>query len=136
MRREEWYVRELKPGDHIRFRFSNFYHHGLYEGNGYVIHFAGPGMEQLVDPKHVTVRRDTLEDFANGRNIEIRKYSLRERLAKNSPSKILELANARLGEKGYDILYNNCEHFVNLCVFGRAYSTQIDEMRKKIIDSQ
>ena len=87
-RREEWIVRELKPGDHIRFKYKSFYHHGLYEGDGMVIHFAGPSMEQLVEPDLVTVRRD--------------------------------------------IIYNNCEHFVNACVFGKAYSTQIDEMRARI----
>ena len=131
-RREEWIVRELKPGDHIRFRYKSFYHHGLYEGNGMVIHFAGPSMEQLVEPGLVTVRRDTLDDFGAGRNIEVRKYTLAEKLKKYPVSKILKLAASRLGEKGYDIIYNNCEHFVNACVFGRAYSTQIDDMRAKI----
>ena len=130
--REEWIVRELKAGDHIRYRFSSFYHHGLYEGDGWVIHFAGPNMEQLVNPEHVCVRRDTLEAFGNGRDIEVRKYTLREKLRKHSPKKAVALARGRLGEKGYDIIYNNCEHFVNACVFGRAFSTQIDEMRTMI----
>ena len=134
MSREEWYVRELKAGDHVRFRFNSFYHHGLYEGNGFVIHFAGPNMEHLVDPEHVVVRRDKLEDFANGRNIEVRKYSLIEKLTKKSSAKAIKQAQERIGETGYDILHNNCEHFVNSCVFGRAYSTQIDEMRKKLAD--
>ena len=131
-RREEWIVRELKPGDHIRFKYKSFYHHGLYEGDGMVIHFAGPSMEQLVEPDLVTVRRDTLDDFGAGRNIEVRKYTFAEKLKKNPVSKTLKLAEARLGEKGYDIIYNNCEHFVNACVFGKAYSTQIDEMRARI----
>ena len=135
MSREEWIVRELKAGDHIRFRFNSFYHHGLYEGNGMVIHFAGPSMEQLIDPAHVTVRRDSLKDFAAGRNIEIRRYTLREKLKKHSRAKALRLARERLGEKGYDIIYNNCEHFVNACVFGRAFSTQIDDMRAKIAEN-
>ena len=129
---EEWIVRELKPGDHIRYKFNNFYHHGLYEGDGMVIHFAGPCMEQLVDPQYVTVRRDTLEAFGSGRYIEVRKYTLKEKLRKHSPRKTIALARSRLGEKGYDIIYNNCEHFVNFCVFGRAFSTQIDEMRAMI----
>ena len=131
-RRERWDVRELKAGDHVRVKFHSFYHHGIYEGNGMMIHFAGPDMGHLVDPACVTVRRDTLKDFANGQHIEVRQYTLLEKLTKHSPSKALRLARARLGEKGYDIIYNNCEHFVNACVFGKAYSTQIDDMRAMI----
>ena len=133
-RREEWIVRELKKGDHIRFRYHSFYHHALYAGDGMVIHFAGPSMEQLTDVEHVTVRRDPLDAFGE-RKIEVRKYSLKESLTKFSADKAIRRAEARLGEKGYDIIYNNCEHFVNHCVFGKAYSTQIDEMRAKLNDS-
>ncbi len=129
---EEWIVRELKPGDHIRVKHMSFYHHGLYEGDGMVIHFAGPTTEQLVDPAQVTVRRDTLEHFSSGRNIEVRKYTLKEKLTRRAPGKAIQAARDALGEKGYDIIYNNCEHFVNRCVFGKAFSTQIDEMRANV----
>ena len=134
MSRERWDVRPLQPGDHIRVKYQNFYHHGLYEGDGMVIHFAGPDMQALLDPEKVTVRRDTLDTFSMDRHIEVRCYSLKEKLQKRGTEKILSAARDRLGEKGYDILYNNCEHFANHCVFGKAYSTQIDEMRKLVED--
>ena len=86
----------------------------------------------LVDPAQVTVRRDTLEHFSSGRSIEIRKYSLKEKLTKRPTGKVLQTARDALGEKGYNILCNNCEHFVNRCVFGKAFSTQIDEMRANL----
>lgn len=134
MSRERWDVRPLQPGDHIRVKYQNFYHHGLYEGEGTVIHFAGPNMQALLDPELVTVRRDSLDSFSMDRHIEVRCYSLKEKLQKRSTAKILSAARESLGQAGYDILYNNCEHFVNLCVFGRAFSTQIDEMRKLVPD--
>jgi len=129
---ERWDVHPLKPGDHIRVKYQNFYHHGLYEGDGMVIHFAGPDMRQLLEPEVVQVRRDSLDTFSMDRHIEVRCYSLREKLQRRPVEKILSAARKSLGEKGYDILYNNCEHFVNRCVFGKAFSSQIDEMRKMI----
>lgn len=134
MSREKWDVRPLRPGDHIRVKYQSFYHHGLYEGDGMVIHFAGPDMQALMDPEQVIVRRDSLDAFSMDRHIEVRCYSLKEKLQKRSAEKILSAARESLGQRDYDILYNNCEHFVNRCIFGRAFSTQIDEMRKLIPD--
>ena len=45
---------------------------------------------------------------------------------------MIDAAVSQLGQGGYDIIYNNCEHFVNKCVFGVAYSTQIDKMREML----
>ena len=64
-----------------------------------------------------------------GKQLEVRDYSLRERLKKYPRKRVVENAVRRLGETGYDIIYNNCEHFVNKCAFGVAYSAQIDGMR-------
>ena len=43
----------------------------------------------------------------------------------------MSLARSRLGEGGYNILHNNCEHFVNECVFGIKKSEQEEEVRRK-----
>ena len=48
-RPENWTVRELRPGDQIRVKHMTFHHHGLYEGDGMVIHFAGPDSATLTD---------------------------------------------------------------------------------------
>lgn len=131
-RPENWTVRELRPGDQIRVKHMTFHHHGLYEGDGMVIHFAGPDSATLTDAAKVEVRRDTLDQFSMGRNIEVRDFSLTERLRRHSTKKILDNARSRLGEKGYDLLRNNCEHFVTWCLFGKAVSTQIDDLRKML----
>ena len=41
----------------------------------------------------------------------------------------METARARLGEKGYHILYNNCEHFAYDCLYGKKVCTQTDDVR-------
>ena len=42
------------------------------------------------------------------------------------------LARQRIGESGYNILHNNCEHFVNECVFGEKRSAFLQDVREKL----
>ena len=127
--KEKWTVREIRPGDIIRVYTGRYYHFGIYAGDDTVIHFAGPDSHTLTDASKAKIRRDSLDHFAMGKNLEVRDYSIGEIIRKRSPKKVIEEANSRVGNAGYDIIYNNCEHFVNKCVFGIAYSAQIDEMR-------
>ncbi len=130
--KEKWTVREIKPGDIIRVYTGRYYHFGIYIGDDMVIHFAGPDPHTLTDASKAKIRRDSLEHFAMGKNLEVRDYSIEEKIKKRSPKKVIEEASSQIGNAGYDIIYNNCEHFVNKCVFGIAYSTQIDEMRDSL----
>lgn len=127
--KEKWGIRELIPGDMIRTDTGRYYHMGIYIGNEQVIHFAGPDAHRLTDASMATIRQDSLEHFAMQGKIEVRDYSFIERFKKHSRKKTVEKAKEHLGEGGYDIIYNNCEHFANLCVFGVPFSTQIDNMR-------
>ena len=113
-RKEKWTVRELKPGDILRVDTGRYYHFGIYIGDETVIHFAGPDPHTLTDASMAAVRKDSLQHFAMGKSLEVR------------------AAESQLGQGGYDIIYNNCEHFVNKCAFGIAWSTQIDEMRSAL----
>ena len=47
------------------------------------------------------------------------------------PEEIVSIAKAALGQNGYNILHNNCEHFVYSCVFGEKRSF-LDEAREAI----
>ena len=131
-RKEKWTVREVRPGDIIRVNTGRYYHFGIYIGNDAVIHFAGPDAHTLTDASKARIRRDPLDRFSMGKSLEVREYSLKEKLKKRPPAKVIEYAESQLGNAGYDIIYNNCEHFVNRCMFGIAYSTQIDEMRESL----
>ncbi|MBQ5590363.1 MAG: lecithin retinol acyltransferase family protein, partial [Clostridia bacterium] len=55
-----------------------------------------------------------------------------EKKSMRTPSEIIKIARSRIGEGGYDILHNNCEHFVNDCVFGKTSSSFVDDVREKI----
>jgi len=43
-------------------------------------------------------------------------------------AEIVRRARSRLGESGYDILCNNCEHLCSWAEEGRAQSTQVDAL--------
>lgn len=130
MKRESWEVRELRKGDMIRVNTGRFYHVGIYIGDETVIHFAGEDFATLTDPDSARVRQSSLEAFSMNRPIEVRTYSISERLHKHKAGSIVEEAKKHLGEGGYDIIHNNCEHFANFCVFGIPLSPQIEAMRE------
>ena len=44
----------------------------------------------------------------------------------NPPEKVLELACERLGEKKYNPLTENCEHFCTECKIGRSVGFQVN----------
>ena len=43
---EHWDFGELTPGAQVRVRRSGYYHHGIYIGNGEIVHFDGSPNEQ------------------------------------------------------------------------------------------
>lgn len=93
---------EPQVGDHLYVSRVGYTHHGLYIGDGKVIHYL---MEK--------VKEDTLETFADGSKIRIRPES--ESPACYSSDEIVDRAYRRLHENNYNLLVNNCEHFVRWC---------------------
>jgi len=92
-------------------------HHGIYVGNGRVIHYSGPGHGLRRGP----VEDVSLEYFAHGHGIRLRYeqpcFDRREVVAR---------ARSRLGERGYRLLTNNCEHFCEWCLNGASRSNQVE----------
>ena len=120
---EQWDYCEPQPGSQLRVKRNNYYHHGIYAGDGLVIHFDGGPEAHAAD---VVVCKTDICEFLRGGLPEVRAYCRGERKLLRKPEKILQAAQAALGPRGYHILRNNCEHFSNLCAFGVAYSKQTD----------
>jgi len=133
MKEGTWELVDLYPGCHIRVKTNNFYHHAIYIGDGEVVQFGLP-----FDPynntnyKDIKVIRSPLKDFSKSMFIEVYVYSKKELKKKKKDSEIIKTALSSVGEGGYDILKNNCEHFVNYCIFGKAESHQVDEIYKEV----
>lgn len=130
--KEPWVAAEPTIGAQIRVNRGAYYHHGIYTAADTVIHFAGENDDGLLSAKDVLVRRDTLARFLNGGFLEVRRYTLWEKLTKKRPARIVETAERRVGEGGYDVLRNNCEDFSNECAFGKKRRNQIDAYHEQV----
>lgn len=92
-------------------------HHGIYVGNGRVVHYAGLCNGWQSGP----VEEVSLGQFANGERV----FVFRHRSPHYSNAEIVMRARSRLGEKMYHVLRNNCEHFCEWCITGQRRSRQV-----------
>ena len=107
----------FSPGTHVVAARTLYAHHGIYLGNGRVVHYAGLCNGWQSGP----VEEVSLEQFANGERVLAIKHSSRS----FSNSEVVARARSRLGENMYHILRNNCEHFCEWCVTGHKRSWQV-----------
>ena len=112
----------MQPGDHLVVSRWGYDHHGLYAGNNQVIHYTGPLSSE--GPVTGRIIASSLEIFAVNHDCYLRDYSHRY----YSPSESLARAHQRLGERAYNLQFNNCEHFVTWCIQGFHYSTQVQRL--------
>lgn|GEM_PF-156304 len=109
----------MARGDHVRVFRGLYWHHGIDVGQGIVVHFAGePG--SLMNKKKARICRTRLDRFARGGEIEVVEYE-----SCLPPEEVAERAKSKVGQTGYDLLFNNCEHFATWCKTGRHRSEQI-----------
>ena len=130
-----WKNKKPVMGDHIRVNRGLYYHHGIYADDYCVFHFASPSDDEM-NPDTARVLYTTLDDFLKGGILEVREYTVEEMNKKREPKEVVDAAIKSIGESGYNLISNNCEHFANKCVFGEAKSEQVDlvkELFRRII---
>ncbi len=122
-----------QKGDQIKVNRGIYDHHGIYIGCDKVIQFGSLSKE--LDPSKAMVIETTLEEFLKGGELMVADYTPEELRKRRTPDEIVAYAKAHLGDVGYDLVSNNCEHFSNECAFGEHKSFQVDNvlsMFKKI----
>lgn len=114
-------------GDHIRVkRYGGlYYHHGIYESDQKVYNFQGENLEKL----NAEIRCTTLDKFIDGNLLQVRILDSFQKSKAFSAEERIQLAKSCIGEKGYFLLSNNCEHFANLCLFGIKRSKQVEDLK-------
>jgi Lecithin retinol acyltransferase len=114
----------IPVGAHLASPRRGYIHHGIYAGNGRVIHYAGFSGAYRRGP----VEEVTLDRFTRNRGLQIRPH-VAPRFA---GLEAVARARARLGEDRYRLWSNNCEHFVEWCIAGTARSAQVEAWRARV----
>lgn len=138
----------LKIGDAVEFkRFKAFYSHwGIYIGNEQIIHLTCPRENAKSGSSHSSsgcslcglnfdkaiVQIDDFWDVV-GEDCEAEKNNSKDNyLPVKAVDEIIKMAKSLIGETNYNLIYNNCEHFVSKCRNGIAKSEQVDTATKNV----
>lgn len=116
--------RAANPGDIVgvasNFQGYDYCHYGIYIGDNKVIHYSSTdGTMKSAEicigymDTHFPKDKYFVLDFDN---------------VKFSAEDTIKRAQSRLGEKSYDLITNNCEHFAVWCKTDNAESYQIDAL--------
>ena len=130
---EIWVQKTPQKGDHIRVQRMNglYAHHGIYVSDEEVIHFIGKDDDSILDWSKPEVIQTDLAYFLKGGILEVKEYTDEEFADLYSPEQIVIYARACLGDKGYNLIFNNCEHCANVCTLGRFRSHQVEKVFTK-----
>ena len=135
----------LEAGDVIGVHRPGYEHYGIYIGNGRVIHYAGDGSDFLGPiciheadfsefikdggecfylhfQEKLPIKIYRSEKLYSGHSLpfaNINKYKI------YSPEETVLRARERIGEKEYNFVTKNCEHFALWCKTGVEESTQV-----------
>lgn len=125
---EIWVEKKPKMGDHIKVSRGLYSHHGIYVSDEEVIHFTGKDEDSILDWSKPEVISTDLDYFLKGGVLEVKEYTDDEFCDLYPVEDIVKYARACLGDKGYNLVFNNCEHFANVCTLGRFRSNQVESV--------
>lgn len=112
-------MRSFNRGAHLVTQRTAYTHHGIYLGDGMVIHYSGISGNNLFGEVEIV----SLASFTNGENLWVQPHNNPTHDAEES----INRAYSRLGENLYNVAFNNCEHFVNWCIEGLHSSKQVND---------
>lgn len=103
-------------------------HWGIRTSHNRVIHYPGKSKSYLVS----CIEEISIDEFLDGNKYE--RYGLKSKYDVFTPEEVIDRAISRLGEDEYNLVTNNCEHFVTWCVGGKAESSQVNGIRDTLIE--
>ena len=105
----------MAAGDHlyVHRHAGSLTHHGIDCGDGTVIHYQ----------EGEAILRSSKAFFAAGKAIQVKHYDRCD-----PPNLAIKRAESRLGERDYNLVFNNCEHFATWCKTGQHQSEQVNQI--------
>ncbi|XP_023995686.1 phospholipase A and acyltransferase 4-like isoform X2 [Salvelinus sp. IW2-2015] len=130
----------MEIGDMIEIKRDAFKHWALYIGNGEVIHLVVPdGRSSAVFSSSSslsskgTITMETLKDVAAGSTYKIHNYLDNKYTPRPTDVIMGDVDKMRGRTIPYDLLGNNCEHFVTFLRYGKSESKQADDALKNVL---
>jgi Lecithin retinol acyltransferase len=111
---------QIQIGEHLISPRDGYDHHGIYAGNDEVIHYGG--IDKSTDNGEIV--QTSIAEFSQGMGWRMESHSLRVFDGYETTLR----AYSRLGERDYDVIFNNCECFTTWCIYGIATSRQINSV--------
>ncbi|XP_041731918.1 phospholipase A and acyltransferase 4 isoform X1 [Coregonus clupeaformis] len=134
----------MEIGDMIEIKKKMFKHWALYIGNGEVIHLINQDCIPKVAFCSVSSSSssfsckgmfliETYEDVTAGKSCRINNY-LDDKYKPRTTDVIMEEVNKMRGRTiKYDLLGDNCEHFVTFLRYGKSESKQADDFMNRLL---
>jgi hypothetical protein len=111
-------------GSHLITPRRGYLHHGIYVGDGKVVHYAGLAGGLHRGP----VEEVPLARFTRGRPVWLKSRGP----ASFECREVIQRARSRVGEDCYRLLTNNCEHFCEWCLRGEHRSYQVEALLTRV----
>lgn len=125
-----WASAQPRSGDMVRVKLGCIYHYGVFVSDSEIIQFGlAPTARTGVKDCDVEICVSDVAAFLHGGVLETAVLDETENAKRVPNEETVRKARARIGEKGYNVLYNNCEHFAYECVMGEKKCTQADDVR-------
>jgi hypothetical protein len=111
---------EWPLGTHLVTPRFGYRHHGIYIGNGEVLHYAGLSEWWHIGP----VEKISLDHFSSRHAVWVKEHPK----AKYKGAAVVARAYSRLGERNYSLFNNNCEHLCTWSIDDVSHSEQVAEL--------
>ena len=115
----QWQFSSPTPGAPVRVKVSFYYHYGIFVSRDSVIQFGLPDGPSR-PAEEIRVLSTDVYTFLQGGDLEVGFPDRGERKKLRSADQVVATAQSRIGEGDYDLLQNNCEHFMYACLFGTS----------------
>ena len=127
----QWQFSSPTPGAPVRVKVGFYYHYGIFVSEDSVIQFGLPDGPSR-PAEEIRVLSTDVYTFLQGGDLEVGFPDRGERKKLRSADQVVATAQSRIGQGGYDLLHNNCEHFMYECLFGEPDSPTLSSLRTRI----
>ena len=128
-----WEKKPMTRGDIVRVKVGEIRHYGICVEDDAIVQFGpNPSRRGQTRDDAIAVCLTDVADFCAGEAFEVGVPSAEELTRRRTVEEIVRAATARVGERGYNVIHNNCEHFAYECYLGERRSEQEEQMRARL----